>query len=100
MWKETKDIQDPQKTQETHEPEGNDKDCPHHLHISPNYVQHMVKSLLDRETNIWSQFDGSNERRRCEHSFLGVYLCLSLFKLQIILGKITRKFYDLPRINP
>ena len=40
---DTKDIQDPKETQETQEPEGNDKVCPHHLHISPNYVQHMEK---------------------------------------------------------
>ena len=29
----------------------------------------------------------------------GVYLCLSLFMLKFILGRIARKICDLPRIN-
>ena len=67
------------------EAEGNDKDW-------PPYVATLCASLFDRETNISSQFDGSNERPRCEHSCMGAYLCLSLFKLQFILVKTTQKF--------
>ena len=36
------------------------------------------EGFLDRETEIWSQPDGSNEERRCEHSFLVyIYVCHS-----------------------
>ena len=36
------------------------------------------EGLLDRETNIWSQFDGSNERPECEHSYMVyIYVCHS-----------------------
>ena len=79
------------------ETEGNDEYWPHNLHISSNYVNHMEKvSSIVRQR---SQSDGSNERPRCEQLF-GIFLCLSLFKLQFILVKTTQKFCDLPRINP
>ena len=43
------------------EAEGNDKDWPHQLHISPNDVQHMETVFsLDCEAKIWSQPDGSS----------------------------------------
>ena len=42
--------------------EGNDEGWPHNLHISTNYEVHMEKGFLDRETKIWSQSDGSNEK--------------------------------------
>ena len=52
------------------------------------------QGLLDRRTSFWSKSYRWTERPRCEHSYL------SLFKLlQFILGKITRKIWDLPRIN-
>ena len=58
--------------------EGKDKIWPHHLHVSTDCVPHMEKVFLDRETKIWSQSDGSNERPRCEHSYMGyIYVCYS-----------------------
>ena len=79
------------------EAEGNDKYWPHHFRISPNYVQHMEKVF-------------SIVRQRCGRSptdqmhdldvNTAVFLCLSLFKLQFILGMSIRKIFDLPRINP
>ena len=45
------------------------------------------ESLLDRETKIWSQVDGSDAKTSmCTQRYV-VYLCQSLFKLQFILGK-------------
>ena len=64
---------------------------------SATQSQHFIKlcaahgeGLFDRETTILSQFDGSNERPRYEHSFF-VYIYGWLFDLQFIQGKITRK---------
>ena len=79
--------------------EGNDKDWPHNLHISTNYLQHMEKVFsivrqhmisarrIKWRTSMWTQLRG-------------VYSCLSLFKLQFILRKVTQKICDLSRIKP
>ena len=71
------------------ETEGNDDGWPHNLHNASNYVLHMEKvfSIVRRRYGR-SPTDQMKD--------LGVY---SLFKLQFILGKITRKTYGLQRIN-
>ena len=58
----SQDIQTIQKTQETREPKA--------------IGQTISKGLLNRETTIWSQSDGSNERPRCEHNDVGyIHVC-------------------------
>ena len=57
-----------------------------------------------RSPRSWDKDMVSARRIKCRTSMwtqlYGVYLCLSLFKLQCILVKSSQKFYDLPRINP
>ena len=56
--------------------------------FSRSWDKHMVSARrIEWRTSMWTQL-------------FGVYLCLSLFKLQFILRKVTQKICDLSRINP
>ena len=70
------DIQELQETQETRKPKAMTKightQSPYFIKLCASHGE----GLLDRETKIWSKPDGTNERLRCETSFLVyIYVC-------------------------
>ena len=77
--------------------EGNDKDWPHNLHISTNCVLHIEKvfSIVRQRYGVspTDQMKNLDVNTAIWRIFMSV-------KLQFILGKITQKICDLPRINP
>ena len=79
--------------------EGNGKVWPQNLHVTTNYVL-----LMEKVSRPWGKDMVAVQRIEWKTSRwtqrYGVYLCLSLFKLQFISGKITQKIWHLPRITP
>ena len=93
------DIQELQETQETREPKALTK------------IGHTISIIHQTMCYKWTESSRSWDKDMVEVRRIkwktsmwtlrnGLYLCLSLFKLQFILGKITRQICDLPRINP
>ena len=68
------------------EAEGNDKDWPHHVRTSPNYVQHMEKGLLDRETKhtVESPTDDLNDLG-VNTAIWGIFMSVTL-RAAVVLG--------------
>ena len=72
---------------------------PHHYQISLDYVPHVNKvSSIARQT--YGRISSDDMKDLDVNTAIWFFLCLSLFKLQFILGMIILKICDLPRINP
>ena len=87
------DIQEHQETQETRKPKA--------MQIS---IFHQIMCCTWRKSSrSWDKDMFAVRRMKWKASMwtqlFGKYLCLSLFKLQFIKGKITRTVCDLPRTN-
>ena len=95
----SQNIQDIQETQETQEPKAMTK-IGHTISI----LQQTTCCTWRRSSRSWDKDTVAVQRIKWKTTMWTqrsrVHSCLSLFKLQFILGNITRKICDRPRTNP